>query len=91
MIPVLVVMSVVVSFAALLVTLPQCIEVYRQFTRGHFVECPETHQQSTIAVSAGIAAGTSAITRPVLVVTACVLWPVKCCSRRCIAQIRSHE
>ncbi|MFN0157142.1 MAG: hypothetical protein ACKVRP_03610 [Bacteroidota bacterium] len=78
-----------VSFAALLTVLPQSVNVYRHFARAHFVECPEKHQQSTVAISAGIAATTSAVVRPVLVVTACALWPVgRRCSRKCIAQIR---
>jgi hypothetical protein len=88
---VLLAVSTMVSFVALLVALPQCAQVYHRFIRGHVVECPERHQQSTVMVSAGIAAGTSVILNPVLVVRGCALWPEnKRCRRRCVAQLHSE-
>ena len=89
MIFLLTLISTIVSFVALLVALPECAEVYHRFMRGHLVECPERHQQSTVAVSPVIAASTSAIAGTLLVVRGCALWPEhKCCSRRCITQLQ---
>lgn len=89
---VLLLISTMVSFAALLVALPQCVEVYHRFIRGHLVECPERHQQSTVTVSAGIAAGTSAIVGPILVVRGCALWPEnRRCERHCVSQLRCRD
>lgn len=85
----LLMISTVTSFVALLVALPQCVEVYNRFVRAHLVECPEKHQQSTVAVSAGIAAGTSALAAPMLVVKGCALWPEnRRCRRHCVSQLR---
>jgi hypothetical protein len=81
--------SFLVSSAALFVALPRCVEIYHRFARGHLVECPESKRQSTVVVSPGIAAGSSAIAGPLLVVRGCALWPEnRHCKRRCIAQLR---
>lgn len=86
---VMVLISLCVSFVALLVALPACAKVYHTFLRGQLVECPENHRQATVAVSPIIAAGTSAIIPTVLFVKGCALWPEhRSCKRNCTAQLR---
>lgn len=81
--------SMLVSFVALFVALPECVQVYHRFMHGHLVECPDRHQQSTVIVSPGIAAGTSPIVGTILVVKGCAFWPEnRKCRRHCVAQLR---
>ena len=83
------ILSTLILFAALYVALPDSVELYHRFMHGHVVDCPDRHQQSTVIVSPGIAAGSAPIVRPILVVKGCVFWPEnRKCRRHCTAQLR---
>jgi hypothetical protein len=82
--------SLTVTFLALLVSLPSCVELYHRYRRSHFVVCPENEQQGSVVVSAGLAAASSALMPIQLHIKDCTLWPEhKHCGRRCLRQIRS--
>lgn len=83
------VVSLVVSTAAFAIILPGCADVYARFRRGRIVNCPDTNQQSTISVSAGLAAASSVFLPTRLHVRDCSLWPQRrCCARGCLRQMR---
>ena len=88
----LIAISTVILLAALYKALPESMEVYHRFTRDHMVECPDNNQQSTVAISPVVAAGTSAIVGTVLVIKECTRWPEhRRCRRDCKAQLRYGE
>lgn len=84
-------LSFIVLFVALALVLPGAVEVYTRCRRGHFVICPETNKQGAVALSAGLAAVSSALLPTKLHIKDCTLWPEhRPCSRRCLLQIRNH-
>ncbi len=86
------IVSFLVTTAALTVALPRCIEVYHRFRRTRAMACPETGKPASVAVSAGLAATSSAFVSPHLHVKGCTLWPVHGdCGRSCLGRLRSGE
>lgn len=85
-------LSLFVTFIALTIALPGCVETYNRHRRGHFVECPHSGKQGAVMVSAGLAAASSALLPTRLHIKDCTLWPEHSrCSRRCLIQIRNLE
>ena len=63
-------------------------EVYEFFRRGKYVHCPEMHRESTILIAPGIAALTTVVASPKLVVRQCCFWPDhRNCGRECLKQV----
>jgi hypothetical protein len=84
----LIIISCLVTFAALTAALPGCIEIYRRYHRGHLVSCPETRRQASIDLSATLAAATSAFIPLQLRIKDCTMWPEnRHCSRSCVKQL----
>lgn len=89
MVYLLFIMSFLVSFIALAVVLPGCVETYARYSRSKFVECPEEHKPAVIDVAAGLAATSSAFFPTIRKVRTCSLWPGKPpCHGRCLLQVR---
>jgi len=85
----LVIISCLVTFAALTVALPSCVGIYRRYRRGLLVSCPETRRQASIDLSAALAATTSAFVPPQLHIKGCTMWPEqRQCGRSCVKQLR---
>jgi hypothetical protein len=62
-------------------------EAYETFRRYKFVHCPEMQRESTIQIAPGIAALTTVVAAPMLVIRKCVLWPEQQhCGRQCLRQ-----
>jgi hypothetical protein len=86
----LLIVSFLVTTAALTVALPTCLQVYHRFRRSRPMPCPETGEAASVAVSAGLAATSSAFVSPQLRVKGCTLWPVhRDCGRSCLGHLRS--
>ena len=87
---VLLVVSVVVTAAAVTIALPSCIEIFHRLRSRRRLSCPETDKQASVALSAGLAATTSAFIPPQLHVKGCTLWPEhRECGRSCLGRFRS--
>ncbi len=83
--------SVVLTFLAVLLAMPDCVQMYNRYRRNHFVACPENSRECTIEISAGLAATTSALLPTQLHITHCSLWPkMRHCRRRCLLQMTNH-
>jgi hypothetical protein len=63
-------------------------EAYEMFRRQKFVHCPEMHRESTIMIAPGIAALTTVVAAPKLVIRECGFWPDhRNCNRQCLKQV----
>lgn len=82
--------SLLVTFAALTVALPTCVEVYHRYRRSHFVQCPKTRREASVVVSPGVAAASSAfLPTHIHFIKSCSLWPeYRRCGCRCLSQLR---
>jgi len=88
----LLIVSFLVTSAALTVALPSCLEVYHRFRRARHFSCPETDKPASVVLSAGVAATSSAFVSTQLHVKGCTLWPVhRNCGRSCLAHLRADS
>jgi len=73
---------VVVAFVFVLA--PVAGSVYLRLRAPRWLRCPETHLPAAVAVDAGHAAWTAALSRPLLRIRNCTLWPRRSgCAQRC--------
>lgn len=79
--------SFILVFLIVSFNLSQWSEAYEIFRRQKFVHCPEMQRESTIRIAPGIAALTTVVAVPKLVIRGCALWPEQQhCSRQCLRQ-----
>lgn len=72
----------VVAFVFVLA--PVAGSVYLRLRAPRWVRCPETYLPAAVAVDAGHAAWTAALSRPRVRVRSCTLWPRRAgCAQRC--------
>ena len=79
--------SFILVFLVVSFNLIRWSEAYEIFRRQKFVHCPEMQRESTIRIAPGIAALTTVVAAPKLVIRECVLWPEqRHCHRQCLRQ-----
>jgi hypothetical protein len=72
------------AVAFVFVLAPVAGSVYVHFRAPRWIRCPETHLPAAVAVDAGHAAWTAALSRPLLRIRGCTLWPLRAgCAQRC--------
>ena len=70
--------------AFVFVLAPVAGSVYLRFLAPRWLRCPETQLPAAVAVDAGYAARTAALSRPLLRIRGCTLWPLRAgCAQRC--------
>lgn len=73
MVYLLFIMSFLVSFLALALVLPTCVETYARYSRSKFVQCPEENKPAVVDIAAGLAATSSAFLPTIRKVRTCSL------------------
>lgn len=84
----LILVIVIVGFAALYFVVPFALGAYLKYRGRMVVTCPETREQVGVRVDAKHAALTAAVGHPDLRLKSCTRWPEKRdCGQECLLQI----